>query len=389
LKNIPFAAPSGGLAQNRLAANRNPPLWMGGSARTNTRKRGAVVAGTFGRDRVRHPVTSEGGGGKSARNADASCHSNLDEIEYALNAGSVAQRSRRSKQDISDLSTIESEKSGLSRRRSLECLDVKSGISALGMGGASCMSQSMTHASGLLNPSSSRGLIECFVILARKAQHHATRFFFPTPPKVTQRKKFDRSDSLDDLLLEEGAKTLPHWRGNTHNDDGKDDIDYFSRAMSTSSYGSFGARSQGSSHGSLQQKPSFARIFTCGTIFLILIALKYYSASTAAGIRGKSKTNPRSRVNDVSAFHVQDFEERGGRTFGVDIRSDYERVAPQVRHQAELEEFDEPPIERGIPGTDRIGEDTNVSVVLGNVADLDAGPFQKGMIDAEYFFHFS
>jgi hypothetical protein len=177
LKNIPLGS----------GRRTNGPSWMGGAAgrRMNPRKRGAVVAGSFGRDRTR-----QGGSvGNSDGTADVSYEngrSNLDEIAYALNADSGTYRPRRAgKQDFSDLCTIDSEKSGVSRRRSHEYCDGKSNISALGMGGASCGGHSVASASGLSkSSSSSRGLIVGLRALARKAQHSAERFFFPTSPKV-------------------------------------------------------------------------------------------------------------------------------------------------------------------------------------------------------------
>ena len=77
------------------------------------------------------------------------------------------------------------------------------------------------------------GIFQNVALFMWKTQHHATRYFFPKPPSVTRRKKFDRTDSddLEELLLEEGSAN-PNLRsrsGSSGHDD--DDIDYFGRAM--------------------------------------------------------------------------------------------------------------------------------------------------------------
>ncbi|KAL3805043.1 hypothetical protein HJC23_003271 [Cyclotella cryptica] len=383
-KNIPLG--SGKLGSNKSGGTKGPSWTMGGR-RMTTRKRGAVVAGTFGRDRTR-----QGGSvGNSDGTADGSLEngrSNLDEIAYALNAGPGTYRSRRvGKQDFGDLCTIDSEKSGVSRRRSHDHFDGKSNISALGMGGASCGGHSVASASGLSKSSSSgsRGLMEGFKMLARKAQHNAGRFFFPTSPKVTQRKKFDRSDSLDDLLLEEGAKTLPR-RASFVDGTKEDDIDYFSRAMSISSNACHGSRSRASSHSSVRQKPSAIRVYM--TILVVVTAFIVYKYFLERG--DKTTNSRRGNANlRLPRFPLQNFEGRGDKyhEFGpiVNPELDRQEYARDEQHR-NWPEYSASSEEVSGSESDRSRDALRMPFVFENIADFDAGPFQRG-IDVPFYWH--
>jgi hypothetical protein len=177
LKNIPQGR---GLSANNRFKN---PTWIGSGNRIT--KRGAVVAGTFGRDRNRYAARGNSmNSGMSNSSSQGTTkmlnqegNSNLDEIAYAIN-GSGPQRPRRAIKDF-DLCTIDSEKSGVSRRRSN--YDSQSNVSALGNGGVSTAGLSVTNGS-ISKASSSRSgaLVSGFAMLARKAE----RFFLPMSPKV-------------------------------------------------------------------------------------------------------------------------------------------------------------------------------------------------------------
>jgi hypothetical protein len=182
LKNIPQG--------KGLSASNNrfkSAAWINSGRQTT--KRGAVVAGTFGRDRNRHgrgnnamsSAISIGSNG-TADSPYQEGNSNLDEIAYAINASSGIQRPRRGIQEF-DLCTIDSEKSGVSRRRSNFDSQSNVNVSALGNGGVSCTGQSVTNGSVSRGSSSrSGGLVHGFALLARKAE----RFFLPTSPEVWQ-----------------------------------------------------------------------------------------------------------------------------------------------------------------------------------------------------------
>lgn len=235
------------------AQNRNGISWMSGTAAGN-RLAYRKPAGLYGRDRGRKTakrpkVTSSGSVGSTSFDGvgDGGGNSALDEIAYALNADTMGrnQRARRpqgrgpsnallEEGRIDDLSTIESQSTGyISKPYSI---DVKSNISGLGMGGVSC---SDTVGGSTVNSESSTSTFAAlFAGLSSflfKAQHHAGRFFFPTSAEVTRRKKFDRSDSLEDILLEEGSKTPLTMKRSGRKSSNEDEIDYFSRAMGQSS----------------------------------------------------------------------------------------------------------------------------------------------------------
>jgi len=275
--------------------NRTGLSWMNnnsgfGSGRSRMINRKGGMAGPYGRraDRAsgRSSSNAVGGGGRKSRGSSNSgsgsvgsgggasfdgTSSNLDEIAYALNAdcatnpaGRKSQRplsarrppSRGSAQYLGnsreiniggrgeDLSTVESADGFECQNSQQPFIDTNmksSNVSRLGMGGVSTGAQSVSETTALSgSTTSSIGLFQSISLVWWKA-HHTGRFLFPTSPAVTRRKKFDRSDSmdeLDDIMMEEGSKTLPHRksRGIRHHgdDEDEDEIDYFSRAMSIS-----------------------------------------------------------------------------------------------------------------------------------------------------------
>ena len=208
--------------------------------------------GLYGRERGRKAaklskVSSHGSVGTSSFNGIMGGENSvLDEIAYALNADTTGRNQRvrrpqgRGPQSAlldedrnDDLSTIESQSSGfISKPYSI---DVKSNVSQLGMGGVSC--SDTVAGTSVTSESSTSTFAALYLGLSNflfKAQHHAGRFFFPTSAAVTRRKKFDRSDSLEDILLEEGSKTpLTVKRAGRKSFD-EDEIDYFGRAMGKS-----------------------------------------------------------------------------------------------------------------------------------------------------------
>lgn len=260
-------------ARSSNSSRINDISWMDNGAgvggvmnrsRMINRKGGMVIPGPYGRDRGRRSskisLNASGDGGRNSRggsnsgSGDAGSassdkgHSDLDEIAYALNADCNGrnQRKRRpppvrnntmhfpgnTREMSEDLSTVESSKDG---HEYVETNAKSANVSRLGMSGVSCGAQSVSETTAV-SDSSSIGL---FQSLAWKAK----RFLFPTSLAVAQRKKFDRSDSMDeleDILLEEGANTLPHRKQGgicLREDDDEEEIDYFSMAMSAPNNG--------------------------------------------------------------------------------------------------------------------------------------------------------
>lgn len=430
------------LLRNRIGGS-NGLSWMGGAApgnRMNRRKGGAVVQGAFGRDRTGGYNNMRGissGSGASGYTGYSNTHinskcdisskdssnesggdgsregvSSLDEIAYALNAEckSGRQRARRTggvnyTGSNDDLSTIISEQAG-TRNRQISTLeyDAKSNISGLGMGGVSCGGQSIAGTNTLSGTSrtssslGSRGLIQGLLMLAWKAQHHAERFFFPTSPKVTQRKKYDRSDSLDDLLLEEGANTLPHRKRNSRADEEDDEsVDYFSRAMSTNSQGSC---SRG------QQRASAIRI--ASAIFIMTCIMTMFSGSSG---RKKKRLNGAGSGIQLPTFQVEfaapgsvGFDDRVIRRNRHEKRPGHEDEHDQHNNQDhdQLDNFDvinaddgrhQESLEvakrdsaRPIDRFRHIVKDLPLPSVFDNLSNVDDGSFQKG-IDVPFYWH--
>ena len=186
LKNIPENERRGLHAITEATANRfQSKPWM-----SRTTKRGVVTPGTFGRDKNRKNaglLPSSGrsiGSNGTAESPYQESNSNLDEIAYAIN-GSGRQHPQkkhfnpRNRSQEFDLCTIDSEKSGVSRRRSAQ--DSQSYTSIMGNSAVSCAGYSLTNGSASKASSSrSEGLLHGFALLARRAE----RFFLPTSPKV-------------------------------------------------------------------------------------------------------------------------------------------------------------------------------------------------------------
>lgn len=252
---------SNSLGSNPGRNNNNGPTWMSGAGAGN-RMAYRKPTGMYGRDRGRKSVkvskTASGGSsgslmggsfdGSGGGGGGGGDNSALDEIAYALNADTSSGRNQRARRPQGratsgmfldegprdGLSTIESQSTGyISKPYSI---DVKSNVSKLGMGGISCSeSVAGTSVTSESSKSTFEALFQNLSSFFFKAQHHAGRFFFPTSAAVTRRKKFDRSDSLEDILLEEGSKTSSNVKRTSRNSYDEDEIDYFSKAMGKSS----------------------------------------------------------------------------------------------------------------------------------------------------------
>lgn len=224
----------------------NDSTVLGGGSRMIHRK------GLYGRERIRKSnKKSTFSSGMGAWSNESRGKNNIDEIAYALNADHTTGMIQRGKSTMPPLRNGRSglsprggeEKSAVSRHGFVD--EVKSNVSRLGMGGVSCGGQSVSEATADTETTASTlGFFKNLALITWKAQHRVGLYFFPIPAAVTRRKKFDRSDSLDsleELLLEEGATTLPRRKhlgvrsGHCDDDDEDDEIDYFIRAMSASS----------------------------------------------------------------------------------------------------------------------------------------------------------
>lgn len=176
LKNISQETREGTAATNRFKT----ATWMGsGVNRTKPTRHGAVAAGTFGRDRknrrLRGHINSTCSSSDAANSRYEERKSSLDEFSNAINSFEMQMPQSRVIQEF-DLCTIDSEKSGVSRRRSNN--DSNSYVSTLGNGGVSVAGQSTTNGSVSRGSSSkSGGLV---AMLAKKAE----RFFLPASLKV-------------------------------------------------------------------------------------------------------------------------------------------------------------------------------------------------------------
>lgn len=207
--------------------------------------------------------------------------------------------------------------------------------------------------------------------------------------QVTQRKKFDRSDSLEELLLEEGAKTLPYQRSHDEKDN---DIDCFSKSLSTTSYGSHGARSRGSSNSSTQQKTRSARMFRlCLTVLLPLAVYMKFSGSRSNNsiverefqLRNKSKVRDKrpefGPINNHQILSENDPDE---------LQRNRYSDSHSFGNTNSLSGHDLPANAGRNPGreTDNQMRAMHTPAALENTADVNSGPFQKG-IDVPFYWH--
>ncbi|KAL7552674.1 hypothetical protein ACHAWF_015929 [Thalassiosira exigua] len=312
LRNVPNVGAKGTTKSSSRGDGRLGLTWMSdgndagggglrGASRMIRRKPGGgmVVPGPYGRDRggghrrsskptrggAGSSVGGAGGGGGSGSGGGGSgsyegSESNLDEIDFALNAGANAggpgSRTRRKPlahrrggdSGAAELSAVASSRDGESSSsrpyvRASGTM-VESNVSRLGMGGASCLeadgASCARSVSSIRSDSSAStlGFVQSLAELTLVLRHRAGRFFLPNPPAETRRKKFDRSDSdiedlADELLMEEGSAGGPSSRrgrrpngagrgtgaggAGREDDDDEEEIDYFGRAMAASSSG--------------------------------------------------------------------------------------------------------------------------------------------------------
>jgi len=359
------------------AQNRNGITWMSETSAGN-RMAYRKPVGLYGRERGRKSAKlSRTTGGSSCSVGSTffdggAGNSALDEIAYALNADTTGrnQRARRpqgrgasstllEEGRSDDLSTIESQSTGfISKPYSI---DVKSNVSGLGMGGVSC--SGTVAGTSVTSESSTSTLAALFLNLSRflfKAQHHAGRFFFPTSAAVTRRKKFDRSDSLEDILLEEGSKTSStmKWTGRKSFDE--EDIDYFSRAMGKSS------SSQSYSPKRSKQKKRFWQSTTVrvgGAFLFMTITITIY----------KMPSNEKSNTE-----HFYD-----------PIRND--KVLFDHATNALVDTSDVPkPRDMSVQSrpitAEALGDTPQLPSEFQALANVDSGPFQRG-IDVPFYWH--
>ena len=363
------------------AQNRNDITWMSGTGGAGNRMAYRKPAGLYGRNRGRKsaklPKTTggsssgsvgsssfDGGGGNSA----------LDEIAYALNAETTgrSQRARRPQGRGSastlleegrgdDLSTIASQSTGyISKPYSI---DVKSNVSGLGMSGVSC-SETVAGASVSSESSTSTfaALFSSLSTFLFKAQHHAGRFFFPTSAAVTRRKKFDRSDSLEDILLEEGSKTPSTMKRTGRISFDEDEIDYFSRAMGNSS----SSQSYNSSPNRPKRKKSVWQRTTVrvgGAFLFMTFAITIYKMPS----------------NDKSSSERFYDPSRNGQVFdhATNALIDTSDVPKSRDVLAELRQNPAEAILENIP---------RLPSQFQALANVDSGPFQRG-IDVPFYWH--
>ena len=243
-----------------------------GVKKKKTSNKGISIPGPYGsssknRDVMIHSGSGSGGsGGNNSTGSGTRSTSSYndiidnnggvnDEIDYAMNNTnkSTSRRpSAKKRQQQShhrqmssnmsmtdDLSTVESTGNYIDTESTFD-------VSRLGMGGVSTMHQpSLRSSSGqsVISEGTTESTTQGLGILhyLRLAQHHITRYFFPKPPRIERRKKFDRTDSddLEELLLEEG-QSVKRSGSSTIDNDEESTIDY---------YGSPGSSPTGSPRG--------------------------------------------------------------------------------------------------------------------------------------------
>ena len=197
-------------------------------------------------------------------------------------------------------------------------------VSRLGMGGVSTMGRSsmagggttpsvISEAGNTLQTETTQGTFGTLQELAWKVQHHVKRYFFPHPPVVTRRKKFDRTDS-DDLeeLLEEGtadsslrkrgssSRSVSSGYGDDDNnmDDEHDDTDYYgssSRGMSSPNHSPRGKNMKNNKNNKKKsrrnEKKKTSTAQTIGLFFLMTATITIYRMPSAKDRRRRA-TNP-------------------------------------------------------------------------------------------------
>ena len=357
------------------AQNRHGITWMSGTAAGN-RMAYRKPAGLYGRNRGRKSAkltkaSSSGSvGSTSFDGVGVGGNSALDEIAYALNADTTGrnQRARRpqgrgppstllEEDHNDDLSTVESQSTGyISKPYSI---DVKSNISNLGMGGVSCADT--VGGTTVTSESSTNTLAALYLGMSSflfKAQHHAGRFFFPTSAAVTRRKKFDRSDSLEDILLEEGSKTPLTMKRTGRKSFDEDDIDYFSRAMGKSSSSANRPKQKKSCWQSTTVRVGIAFLFMTITITIFKIpsankksnSQRFYDPSRDGQVFDHATNNAIVDTSDIP------------KPRDISVQS------------------------RPITAEAILGNTPQLPPQFQSLANVDSGPFQRG-IDVPFYWH--
>lgn len=161
--------------------------------------------------------------------------------------------------------------------------------------------------------------------------------------------------------------------------------------MSVSSYGSHGARSRASSHGSTRQKARSTRMIRlCSVLLLFLIMyIKLFSSSDSNASPDNNTTARRFKLQK-KAKGIDTRPEFGPINNSlVQAENDPDKL-PQNRH----------PDHDAMTNTDRYSyndgervhesyqrkENSNVPQALENIANVESGPFQKG-IDIPFYWH--
>ncbi|KAL7466681.1 hypothetical protein ACHAXS_006975 [Conticribra weissflogii] len=296
LQNIPSnVIGDGKSSRNRASSNLS---WMGGTSVTGSRmshrkrpnnpNRRTSPNGSSNGSSGSNPILELDYGGN-----DDGSQNGLDEIQFVLNAEAAPSRNQRARRpqtrgtgcpvslaEISsvcsadDASTLDSRQASFARnRRVVTQTDYSDNVSKLGLGGVSCAGQSGSANTSVSESTKSppAGMLQGLIMIARQTQHRATRFFLPHSAKVERRKKYDRSDSVDsfeDMLLEEGSR-----RQRKHQED--DDVDYFSRAMSTTASNSYETnQSRKSKLGGERSGSGITQLV--GAFLLVTVALTVY-----------------------------------------------------------------------------------------------------------------
>mmetsp|Transcript_9242 Transcript_9242/g.18447 ORF Transcript_9242/g.18447 Transcript_9242/m.18447 type:complete len:1209 (+) Transcript_9242:186-3812(+) len=296
LQNIPSnIIGDGKSSRNRASSNLS---WMGGTSVTGSRishrkrpnnpNRRTSQNGSSNGSSGSNPILELDYGGN-----DEGSQNGLDEIQFALNSDTVTSRNQRARRpqtrgtgcpislaEISsvcsadDASTLDSRQASFARnRRVVTQTDYSDNVSKLGLGGVSCAGQSGSANTSVSESTKSpkAGVLQGLIMMARQTQHRVARFFLPHSAKVERRKKYDRSDSVDsieDMLLEEGSG-----RPRRHQED--EDVDYFSRAMSTTASNSYDTNhSRKSKQGG--ERSGFGITQLVSAFLLITVALTVY-----------------------------------------------------------------------------------------------------------------